>query len=99
MMLAPLYVSFAGLQGYDGYSTLHGVSNGAREANAVVGGLATKPAAFWAVKAGSTALTIVVAEQLWRHHHRGEAIATMLMANGLMAYVAGHNASTLSATR
>ena len=99
MMLAPLYVSFAGLQGYDGYSTLHGVSNGAREANAVVGGLATKPAAFWAVKAGSTALTILVAEQLWRHHHRGEAIAAMLMANGLMAYVAGHNASTLSATR
>jgi hypothetical protein len=99
LMLAPLYVAFAGLQGYDGYTTLHGVDSGAREANAIVGGLASKPAAFWAVKAGSTALTILVAEQLWRNHHRGEAIAAMVMANGLMAYVAAHNASTISATR
>ena len=99
MMLAPLYVSFAGLQGYDGYTTLHGVSAGARESNAVVGGLASRPVAFWAVKAGSTVLTFAVAEQLWRNHHRREAVAAMIISNGLMAYVAANNASTLRATR
>jgi len=98
-MLAPLYVSFAGLQGYDGYTTLHGVSAGARESNQIVGGLASKPAAFWAVKAGSTALTFLVAEQLWRNHHRREAVAAMIISNGLMAYVAANNAGTLRATR
>lgn len=99
MMLAPLYVSFAGLQGYDGYTTLHGVNAGARESNQIVGGLASKPAAFWAVKAGSTALTFAVAEQLWRNHHRREAVAAMIISNSLMAYVAAHNASTLRTTR
>jgi hypothetical protein len=98
-MLAPLYVSFAGLQAYDGYTTLHGVGAGARESNQIVGGLASKPAAFWAIKAGSTALTFAVAEQLWRNHHRREAVAAMVISNGLMAYVAAHNAGTLSATR
>jgi hypothetical protein len=99
MILAPLYVSFAGLQGYDGYTTLHGVNAGARESNQIVGGLASKPVAFWAVKAGSTALTFLVAEQLWRNHHRREAVAAMIISNGLMAYVAANNASTLRATR
>jgi hypothetical protein len=99
LMLPPLYVSLAGLQLYDGYATLRGVTGGGREANVLVGGLASKPAAFWAVKAGSTALTIVLAEQLWRTHHRGEAIATMVVANGLMAYVAARNASILRASR
>jgi hypothetical protein len=99
MVLVPLYVSFAGLQGYDGYTTVHGISAGAHESNAVVGGLASKPAAFWAIKAGSTALTFAVAEQLWRNHHRREAVAAMIISNGLMAYVAANNASTLRTTR
>ena len=34
-MLAPLYVSLASLQAYDGYTTLRGVNNGAHEANAL----------------------------------------------------------------
>src|SRR5689334_1127823 len=75
--LSPLYVSFVGLEAYDGYATLRGVSGTSREGNALVGGLAAQPAAFWAVKAGSTALTVVLAEQLWRTHHRREAIITM----------------------
>lgn len=99
LILSPLYLSLAGLQVYDGYATLHGVNNGGREANVLVGGLASKPAAFWAVKAVSTGLTIVLAEQLWRTHHRGEAIATMVVANGLMAYVAARNASILHASK
>jgi len=36
---------------------------------------------------------------LWRKHHRGEAVVVMVMANGLMAYVAARNTGTLSATR
>ena len=81
-LLSPLYVSLAGLQVYDGYSTLRGVNRGARETNALVGGLAAKPAAFWAVKAGSTAFSILMAERLWRTHHRGEAVLLMIVTNG-----------------
>jgi hypothetical protein len=98
-LLPPLYLSLAGLQAYDGYATLHGVTRGGRETNALVGGLTGTPAAFWTVKAGSTALTIVLAERLWRTHHRGEAIATMVVANGVMALVAARNASVLHASR
>src|SRR5205823_11213546 len=52
-MLAPLYVSLASLQAYDGYTTLRGVNNGAHEANALVSVFAGKPPAFWAIKVGS----------------------------------------------
>jgi hypothetical protein len=94
--LIPLYVSFAGLQGYDGYSTIRGVRNGAREANPLVGGLAKQPAAFWTVKALSTVTTIYFAEQLWRQHKRGQAIMTMVVANAFMGAVAARNAYVLS---
>jgi hypothetical protein len=97
--LPPLYVSLAALQAYDGYSTLHGLNQGARESNVLVGGLAGKPALFWAVKGGSTAVSIFMAEQLWRHHRRAEAIVTMVAANGVMAVIAARNASVLRASR
>jgi hypothetical protein len=98
-LLPPLYVSLAALQAYDGYSTLYGVKNGARESNVLVSGLAGKPAVFWAVKGGSTAVTIFLAEQLWRHHRRAEAIVTMIAANGVMTAIAARNASVLRASR
>jgi hypothetical protein len=98
-LLPPLYVSLAALQVYDGYSTTYGVKNGSRESNVLVGGLAGKPALFWAVKGGSTAVTIFLAEQLWRHHRKAEAIATMIIANGLMTGIAARNASVLRASR
>ncbi len=98
-MLPPLYVSLAALQAYDGYATLRGVTNGAREGNVLVSGLAGKPALFWALKGGSTAVSIVMAEQLWRHHRRVEAIATMVVANGVMAAIAARNASVLRSSR
>jgi len=37
---------------------------------------------------------IYAAEQLWRQHHRGQAIAIMVASNGVMAIVAAHNAGT-----
>ena len=98
-ILPPLYVSLGALQAYDGYTTLRGVERGARETNALVGGLAGKPAAFWAIKAGSTALTIVLAERLWRDHRKVEAITTMIVANGLMAAIAARNASIYKSPR
>ena len=99
-ILPGLYISLAALQGYDGYTTLRAVKDGGgREANVVLGGVADKPVAMWAVKAASTGLTVLLAEQLWRTHHRGEAIVTMLAANGLMTFVAVHNASVVSASR
>ena len=93
--LPAMYVSLAGLQAYDGYSTIRGVRNGATEANPLVGGLASQPAAFWTVKALSTVTTIYFAEQLWRQHKRGQAIMTMVVANAVMCAVAAHNMSVI----
>jgi hypothetical protein len=93
--LPAMYVSFAGLQAYDGYSTLRGVRGGAAEIDPLVGGLASQPAAFWTLKALSTVTTIYFAEQLWRQHKRGQAIMTMVVAHGVMGAVAARNASIL----
>jgi hypothetical protein len=93
--LPTMYVSLAGLQAYDGYVTLHGVRAGATETNPLVGGLAKQPAAFWTVKALSTATTIYFAEQLWRQNKRKEAIVTMVVANAVMGAVAARNMSVL----
>jgi len=98
-IMPSLYVSLAALQAYDGYSTLAGVTNGAREANPIVGGAAGKPVAMWSLKAASTAATIYYAERLWRSHRLGRAIALLVAANATMSIVAAHNASVLSSTR
>ena len=94
--LPAMYVSLAGLQAYDGYSTTQGTRNGATEANPLVGGLASQPAAFWTVKALSTVTTIYFAEQLWRQHKRKQAIVTMVVANAVMGAVAAHNMSVVN---
>ena len=94
--LPVMYVALAGLQAYDGYSTLHGTSTGASETNPLVSGLAAHPAAFWSLKAASTVATIFFAEQLWRQNHRKQAVLLMVVANGAMGVVAARNASVLS---
>lgn len=98
-ILTPLYASLAGLQIYDGMATLNGARRATETHTAIVGGLAAKPAAFWAVKAGSTAFSIVLAEKLWREHKRGQAIVTMVVSNALTAAIAARNASALRSTR
>ena len=45
MALPALYGTLAGLQIFDGYSTVTGIRRGATESNPVVGGLAGNPAA------------------------------------------------------
>lgn len=96
-MLPGLYVSLAGLQAYDGYSTNRGLKNGAIESNRFMGSLVRHPAALWAAKGGAAFVSIYMAERLWRQHRRGQAIAVMLASNGLMAVVAANNRTIIRA--
>lgn len=97
--LPGLYVSFAALQGYDIYSTRQALANGAREANPLMKGVVGNPAAFWALKAGVTAGTIVAAERLWKNNNKAAAIAVMVASNGIAAIAASKNAHTLRQLR
>jgi hypothetical protein len=94
-VLPALYGTLAGLQAYDGWSTVRAVRLGATEANPAVAGLANNARAMWAVKAGATMVSIYAAERLWRRNRRTEAIVTMIAVNSAMAMVAVHNASVL----
>jgi len=98
-MLMPLYVGNIALQAYDGYSTLRGVHEGVPETNPLVGGLASRPAAFWAMKAASAATSILLTERLWRQHHAKQAVVWMIITNGAMAAVAARNAANLTSVR
>lgn len=97
-VLPALYVSLAALQAFDAYSTTAGLSRGAQEANPMMQGVAGNKAAFWAVKAGTTAASIWFAERMWKTNRVG-AIVTMVAVNGMMASVAARNASVLKAVR
>ncbi len=97
--LPSLYAAQLGLQVYDGYSTTRGLRNGAIESNSIMGRLASHPAALWAAKGGAAFASIYAAERLWRQHHRGQAIAVMMVSNGIMAAVAAKNATVIRAQR
>ena len=97
-VLPVLYVSLAALQGFDAYSTTAALARGAQEANPMMRGVAGNSAAFWAVKAASTAGSIWAAERLWKTNRVG-AIVTMVVVNGVAASVAARNASVLKALR
>ena len=98
-LLPAMYVSLAALNVYDAYSTRRGILQGAVETNTAVRAVAGQPVALLAAKAGSTAVSIYFAERLWRRHRRAEAIAVMVVSNGIMAVVAARNASVLYQTR
>ena len=98
--LSGLYVSLAALNAVDGITTAKGLHSGtATEANVMLGSVARNSAALWALKAGSTAVTIVLAERLRRDGHRGQAIAVMILSNSLMATVVANNAHVLTQGR
>jgi hypothetical protein len=92
--LPVLYVSYAALQIADASQTIRGVARGLNETNPLMAGIAGRPAAVWALKAVSTAGAIVAAERMWKTNKVG-AIVTMVIANGVSAAVAAHNASIL----
>ncbi len=97
--LSRLYASWIGLQAYDTYSTLAGAGRGAAETNPFVSGLTNNRAMFFAAKASMTLVTVGVAEQMWREHHPGRAVALMIVSNGVMAAVAARNAAVLHSLR
>ena len=90
-----LYGTLAGLQAYDGWSTVTGVRRGAVESNRVMAGAATNPGAMWALKVGATSASVYAAERLWRRNRRVEAVVSMIAVNGMMVAVAAHNASVI----
>jgi hypothetical protein len=94
-LLPSLYVSLAALNLYDAYTTRTGLNQGAIESNPATRGLVGSSAGFLAVKAAATATSIFLAERLWRQHRRGEAVAVMVISNGMMAAVAARNSSVL----
>ena len=96
--LARPAATLAGLQIYDGYSTLSGRARGAHEANPLMQWMTASPARFWTVKAATTTASIVVAERLWKHNKAG-AIATMAAVNGVAVIVAARNGSVLKQMR
>ena len=93
-VLVPLYVSFASLQMLDAHSTLRAVRSGGVEQNPLMRGIADKPAALVALKAGVAASTIVLAERV-RGRSRLGSIALMAALNSAYAVVVAHNYRSL----
>jgi hypothetical protein len=89
-----LYVSFASLQMLDAHSTIRAVRAGGVEQNPLMRGLADKPAALFALKAGVAASTIALAERL-RGHSRLGSIALMAGLNSAYAIIVAHNYRTI----
>lgn len=96
--LPALYVSLAALQVMDVVSTSKGLSVGAVEANPVMAPVVKNKAAFVAVKAGTTAVSIYLAERLWKKN-RVAAIATMVGINAMMGVVVAHNQAVVAKLR
>ena len=99
LVLPSLYAGSALLQGYDAYSTLTALKNGATEANPLMKGITKSPVAFIGLKAGVTMMSIMAAERMWKDNNRVGAVLTMVASNGLMAAVAAHNAAVLQRVR
>jgi len=88
--LVPLYGSFGLLQLMDAHSTLRAVRGGAVERNPIMAPLASNPGGMLAVKAATTAGTIVAAEKLWRRHPAA-AVALMVSVNAAYAAIVAAN--------
>jgi hypothetical protein len=89
-VLVPLYVGFASLQMLDAHSTVRALRAGGVEQNPLLRGLADKPAALVALKAGVAASTIALADKM-RTRSRVGAIVLMAALNSAYAVVVAHN--------
>jgi hypothetical protein len=85
-----LYASFATLQALDVHSTLRALDGGAVEANPMMRGAASHPAALIALKAGAATSTIFLSERL-RKRSRVGALVLMAAANSAYATIVAHN--------
>ncbi len=93
-VLIPLYASFAALQMLDAHSTIRAVRAGGVESNPLMGGLADKPAALFALKAGVALSTIALVDKV-RGRSRVGAIVLMAALNSAYATVVAHNYRTV----
>lgn len=93
-VLVPLYASFAALQMLDAHSTIRAVRAGGVESNPMMAGLADKPAALVALKAGVAFSTIALADKV-RGRSRVGAIVLMAALNSAYATVVAHNYRTV----
>ena len=89
-----LYGSLVGLQAYDFYSTRQGLSRGAQEVNPLMQAVVGNSTTAIVTKTVSTAVTIAIAERLWKTN-KTAAIVTMVVANGVMGAVAANNVRVL----
>jgi hypothetical protein len=98
-LLMPLYAGGVALQAFDIYSTMAQTRQGQTELNPLVHSMTLRPAIFIAVKGATTAWSIYTAERLWKAGHRHQAVATLIITNGIMTTVALNNARILRAGR
>jgi hypothetical protein len=89
-LLPALYASLGAMQAWDIYSTQAALRAGAREANPTMAPVAGHAGAMLAMKAATTAGTIVFAERLWKKNKVG-AIVMLVAVNGATAAVSMHN--------
>ena len=85
-----MYATFATLQALDGFSTLKALSAGGREANPIMAGVVGSPVGLFAVKAGTTAATILLAERLAKRNKVASFVMMAALNTGYAAVVA-HN--------
>ncbi len=89
-VITGMYVSLAGLNALDLYSTSRALANGAREANPIVAAGNGNIGASLVIKTAATGASIYFVEKLWRKTRAG-AIATALVVNGATAAVVARN--------
>jgi len=97
--LPGLYAASAFLHSFDTYSTLTANRRGLRESNPIVRPFLGNPGAFIGMKAGTAIFSITAAEWMWKRGHRREAVLTMIVTDGMMAFVAQRNSRALTRTR
>lgn len=89
-VFAALYATLGAMQAWDVYSTTVALKAGAREANPTTAGVAGNPGSLIALKAVTTAGTIVFAERMWKRNKVG-AIVMLIAVNSATAAVSMHN--------
>jgi len=87
---AALYVTLGAMQAWDVYSTRTALKAGAREANPTTAGVAGNAGSLIALKAVTTAGTILFAERMWKRNKVG-AIVMLIAVNSATAAVSMHN--------
>ena len=98
LTLGSLYVSTAVLHGLDVHSTLSGLHNGAVEANPMMQGLVTHPAALVGVKAGLGFGSIMAARSIAKKN-RTAAIVALAAIDVIYVVVVHHNYQVARQTR